>query len=58
MPKQSTPVKEVILGPIGPEDPICPYFDREKKVCVSPNCPRLHCPCQFWDSDNKKRIRR
>jgi len=55
MQKRPTSKKEVILGPIGPDDPICPYFDREKKVCVSPHCPILHTTCKFWDPEGKRR---
>ena len=49
--KQPAPKKEVIQGPIGPDDPICPYFDRDKKKCAAPSCYRLHTPCKFWDAD-------
>ena len=53
--KQPAPKKEVIQGPIGPDDPICPYFDRDKKKCAAPSCYRLHTPCKFWDADIPRR---
>lgn len=49
MQKKQPLKKETVTGSIGPEDPICPYFDRDRKTCGSPSCPRLHCPCKFWD---------
>lgn len=53
MQKKPAPKKENITGPIGPDDPICPYFDRENRVCASPSCIRLHNKCKFWDAERK-----